>query len=356
MSSFSKICILISLGFITSIAQNLWSLPQSSKQCKYIGHTSILVYPSSFPYYWGGAGGSSIGSSMQGRIHSISWGISQPIPEYNINYLAVGKLRFKSDHQYRNLTFGTDDIDSCTPFSLGTEDHISGFRVLYRDFVHGLYFYTKDGFSFGCVADISLDTLIDTGDVFVNNSYLSGFQMKTGGVIDAIRFWFTVCVYPTSEPTVDPTLEPTFIPTIDPTLEPTFIPTSIPTLEPTQMPTIYPTFIPTINPTVNPTLQTSNPTLYPTLPTLNPTLNPTHMPSSTPSIIPSIVPSIAPSISPSIAPTQLPSLSPSMSPTHPPSNAPTIVPSLSPSMNPSISPSFAPTIVPSLSPSMNPSI
>eukprot|EP01083_Nonionella_stella_P065735 172441_1 len=232
-------------------ADSIWhSTRQSQRDCDFESSQSqrLRVYTPSDNHFFGGNGGDIKWATSEGRIFAISWGISQPFMEYNYN--ALSHLQFRSDHQQTNITFGTDPVDFCPSFELDDDDHIIGFRVLYRDFVNGLYFHTRNGLSYQCVSNIANNMdLIDTGDLYVNNTFLSGFQIKAGGVIDGIKFFFTECVYPaTSEPTLNPTfttLHPTPLPTVSPT-----VPTSSPTAAPTSI---------TINPTLSPTLIIEHP-------------------------------------------------------------------------------------------------
>eukprot|EP01084_Bolivina_argentea_P040919 75517_1 len=211
MSSLVKIYVLITLEIIVTMSKDLWLSPQSSEECGY-NDPEIRLHTK----FIGGAGGSPVYAIDQGRVYAItSWGVSREIPGYD--YDAIANLQFESDTQYKFAVFGTDSVHSCTPFTLDVGDHIYGVRVIYKEFVHGLYFHTKNGLSYHCIADVSQYTsneLNDTGDIYVNNSYLSGFTMRTGGVIDAIDFDFSVCVYPTDKPTVNPTEDPTLEPTI----------------------------------------------------------------------------------------------------------------------------------------------
>eukprot|EP01084_Bolivina_argentea_P040918 75516_1 len=255
MSSFPNLFVLIAFTITTSIAIKVpWRSPQlpgtcvynQPPKCKLIAvdsGTTITLYIAKCGFnhpnasielqtdLFGGTSGSTLWATWQGRIHSISWGISKKIPEYNIDNDAVANLQFQSDMQSENVTFGTDPVDFCVPFTVEEGDHISGFRVIYRDVVHGLYFHTKNGLTYKCVANISHTYLYDSGDIYMNNSYLSGFQVRMGGVIDAIGFIFTICTYPTYAPTHDPTFEPT-ITTENPT---PLITTENPTIEPTTL-------------------------------------------------------------------------------------------------------------------------
>eukprot|EP01084_Bolivina_argentea_P135513 238772_1 len=208
MSSFLNTYRLITFGIIVTIVKckrQWWNLPQSSIKCVYNQPPQEELDIG----FFGGPGGSQVWARYQGRVHSISWGISKEIIEYSIDHDAIANLKLQSDIQSVNVTLGTDPIDSCTPFTLSDGDHISGFRVIYREFVHGLHFHTRSGLTYKCVANLSYTTgLQDSGDRYINNSYLSGLKARTGGVIDAIGFYFTRCPY---EPTLEPTTEPTTI-------------------------------------------------------------------------------------------------------------------------------------------------
>jgi len=112
-----------------------------------------------------------------------------------------------------------------------------------------------------------------------NFSYLTGWIINAGSIVDNIQFQFTKSIL-TANPTISPTMEPTINPTISPTISPTMEPTT----DPTKLPTISPTVGPALEPSINPT---KLPSILPTLiPSTSPTLEPTKISNDVPTISP----------------------------------------------------------------------
>eukprot|EP01084_Bolivina_argentea_P123166 218283_1 len=91
-----------------------------------------------------------------------------------------------------NQTFGNGSGSECSAFTLEDDDYINGYRVIYEEYVYGLFFHTMKGNSYGCVDNKSLlHKYNDTSDIYYNNTYLSGFYVKSSDVISSISFQFT---------------------------------------------------------------------------------------------------------------------------------------------------------------------
>eukprot|EP01084_Bolivina_argentea_P023551 43941_1 len=198
----------------------------------------------------------------QGKINEIlSWTV------YNDSsasiYKAIGNLNFKINQ----ISFINSYFVSCKPFILDNNDYINGYRVIYKQHVYALFFYTANNKQYNCTAnDLIYSDYHDTGIIIDNNYYLSGFKIRYKTVIDAISFQFTAvnnCVQmPTQSPTMNPTNAPTNIPTSYPTMT---------SMHPTNKPTISPTLYPSMQrDTHKPTLRAiriAYPTLMPTFTT-----------------------------------------------------------------------------------------
>eukprot|EP01083_Nonionella_stella_P312223 1116064_1 len=189
----------------------------------------------------------------QGRIDSIvSWSVyndtTSPLHQ------SIGNFQYKSNHT---------NYDSCPSFILDTDDYIHGYRVIYDEHVFGLTFYTFNGKMYNCNAsDLNYSQYHDSGVIYDNDYYLSGFSIYVEWVIDAISFQFTSIHNCTDSPTTDPTFHPSVFPSDYPSINPTFYPS----MEPSIAPTIEPTFNPTQHPLFSRILViTKHPTSTPTI-------------------------------------------------------------------------------------------
>eukprot|EP01084_Bolivina_argentea_P162090 282115_1 len=148
-----------------------------------------------------GGGGNAFNNIAinQGIINGItSWGIeNNELIQYQ--YHGISKMQFMSNNKsVIEYIFGADGVEFCASFWFDyNNDYINGYRIIYGQYIHGLIFYTMRGNAYECIANFTdlVNGYNDTGNVYYNNSYLSGFYVNSGGVIDSIAFQLTSLKY-----------------------------------------------------------------------------------------------------------------------------------------------------------------
>eukprot|EP01083_Nonionella_stella_P159142 518844_1 len=220
----------------------------------------------------GDPGGVSYSVLNQGRVYAmLDWSLA------GNKYLQIWK--WKSDLQLINNTIyghGTDR-SLCTPFTLSSDDYITGYHIWFDiTGVSGLKLFTHNDLTFSCIGNNNSNTTsysntYDYGPY--NFSYLTGWNVWAGSLIDRIQFQFTDSLF-------------TAVPTQQESVSPSEIPTKVPSQNPTNLPTFNtnnPTKTPSYNPTMTPTYKTYHPSITPShVPSLNPTYDPTTNPSTNP--------------------------------------------------------------------------
>jgi len=158
-----------------------------------------------------------------GRINGIqTWQV--PLTHDDIWKTTICIKKFSADDDRLTKYMGWGSLlvyRSCKPFMLDDDEYIHGYRVLYYQYINGIQFRTNKGNIYSCFADTNGIEMIDTGWVYYNDSYLSGFIGSAGLIIDLLGFQFTQLPFPTQMPTNLPTSLPTNIPTSLPTKIPT---------------------------------------------------------------------------------------------------------------------------------------
>ncbi len=128
----------------------------------------------------------------------INQGIITGIASWGLWNGAIGNFSWYigyGDNQSTSSNYGYHSYyhEPCKPFQLNTTDYIIGYRVIYRDLVYGLTFYTKMGNYYECSSNtINLSGITDTGIIsYGAGYYLSGFYLIADALIDQIGFQFT---------------------------------------------------------------------------------------------------------------------------------------------------------------------
>eukprot|EP01083_Nonionella_stella_P203447 742341_1 len=207
----------------------------------------------------------------QGRVYAmLNWGLESS------KYLQI--RGWESDWQMADTIYGTGTERSlCTSFSLSSDDYITGYHIWFDiTGVSGLKLFTHNDLTFSCIGNNNSNTTsysntYDYGPY--NFSYLTGWNVWAGSLIDRIQFQFTDSLF-------------TAVPTQQESVSPSEIPTKVPSQNPTNLPTFNtnnPTKTPSYNPTMTPTYKTYHPSITPShVPSLNPTYDPTTNPSTNP--------------------------------------------------------------------------
>eukprot|EP01083_Nonionella_stella_P106791 308501_1 len=199
----------------------------------------------STPIY-GGDGGEFYSVLNQGRVYAmLDWGLASN------KYLQI--RGWKSDWQMADTIYGTGTERSlCTPFSLSSDDYITGYHIWFDSHgISGVQFLTRNGLTLSCIGlDDSTTTSYSNNYLYgpFNFSYLTGWNVWSGSMIDQIQFQFADSLL---------TASPTQIPSAH-----SVPPSAIPTI-PSRNPTNNPSHTPSSRPTYNPSHPTGNPSTNP---------------------------------------------------------------------------------------------
>eukprot|EP01083_Nonionella_stella_P011709 33241_1 len=202
--------------------------------------------PSQLTDEYGSGGGNLYSVLDQGRVYAmLNWGLESS------KYLQI--RGWKADSQTTSTDYGVGTSRSpCTSFTLSSDDYITGYHIWFDSHgISGVQFLTRNGLTLSCIGlDDSTTTSYSNNYLYgpFNFSYLTGWNVWSGSMIDQIQFQFADSLL---------TASPTQIPSAH-----SVPPSAIPTI-PSRNPTNNPSHTPSSRPTYNPSHPTGNPSTNP---------------------------------------------------------------------------------------------